>query len=134
MQRSGLLIAFMASAALSACGDAPDRGGAAHHGGRFFGIGVYVPGALWQRQAGVARPADNAAATIADDEQIIVVVDSQTGEVRQCGNLSGHCITLNPWAGTPSGAPARLSAHAADLERETPIAVNVQTATPANSQ
>ena len=88
------------------------------HGGRFLGIGVYQPGPLWSRMVAAARPTDSAAASVADDEQVIVVVDSNSGEIRQCGNLSGHCIGMNPWAGAlgqGQTAPVALNAHAADL-------------------
>ncbi|MEO6040308.1 MAG: hypothetical protein ABIP41_00215 [Croceibacterium sp.] len=65
---------------------------------------------------GVPAPSDPAAATIADDEHVIVVVDSITGEVRQCGDHSGYCVAMKPWSGGSS--PAMLSKHAADLAAE----------------
>jgi hypothetical protein len=70
--------------------------------------------------AAVNEPSDPAAARIADDEHVIVVVDSHTGEVRQCGDYSGACIAMNPWArnGSPNAAPIRLTKHAADLAAE----------------
>ena len=110
---TGLLIV----ACLGGCGSAPDQPGASHHGGRYLGIGVYQAGRLWSRMVTANRPVDAAAANTDDDEQVIVVVDSRTGEVRQCGNLTGYCIGMNPWTG-PSGqaAPVRLRQHAADLE------------------
>jgi len=117
--------------ALAGCDQGPVAGPGGHHGGRYLGIGTYVAGRLWSRQANVAAPSDPAAATIADDEQIVVTVDSQTGEVRQCGNLSGHCVVSNPWAGR--SAPANLSQHAADLDRETldaDVAANAVTNAP----
>lgn len=98
---------LLLTVSLGACGREP--GYAPRHGGRYVGIGIYSPGQMWQRLAGPARAADEGAATLRDDEQVIVVVDSQTGELRQCGNLSGHCIRMNPWSGQP--APARLNAH-----------------------
>ena len=65
--------------------------------GRYQGIGVYTAGNGWARIA-VPPPGEGSrAATLADDDHVIVVSDSQTGEVRQCGDLSGYCITLNPW-------------------------------------
>lgn len=83
--------------------------------GRFVGIGVYAPGRLWEELARPtpAIPPDPAAATLKDDDHIIVVVDTATGELRQCGNLSGHCLTSNPWAkATPTQpAPAALLKH-----------------------
>ena len=91
-----------------------------HHGGRYLGIGVYQAGILWSHLVAASRPPNTPAATIADDEQVIVVVDSNTGEIRQCGNFSGHCIGMNPWAnalGQGQAAPVDLNAHAADLDR-----------------
>ncbi|HEY5711201.1 MAG TPA: hypothetical protein VIT38_04825 [Allosphingosinicella sp.] len=117
MRRFAIGLSSGAAILLAGCGDRAVNGlEAQHHGGRFVGIGIYAPHTLWQRMTGVPRPANAQAATLEDDSQIIVVVDSQTGEIRQCGNLSGHCIRMNPWSGGP--APVSLSAHAADLERE----------------
>ncbi|HEV2817696.1 MAG TPA: hypothetical protein VGW40_10825 [Allosphingosinicella sp.] len=112
MRLIGLLFATLS---LGGCGFGPEPGHGPRHGGRYLGIGIYSPGAMWQRLAGVERAQDDAAATLRDDEQIIVVVDSQTGEVRQCGNLSGHCIRMNPWS-AQQPAPVRLSEHAADID------------------
>jgi hypothetical protein len=115
MRRIVLGIPILVAFSLSACDNGMRAGpGGGRHGGRYLGIGTYPPGRLWAEQSGVPRPADAHAATIADDEQIIVVVDSNTGEVRQCGNLSGRCIAANPWSGTP--APVALARHAADVE------------------
>lgn len=72
-------------------------GGEAAHQGRYLGVGVYPAGAMWS-QIVVSAPADPKVAGLKDDEQVIVVVDSRTGEVRQCGALSGYCIRLDPWA------------------------------------
>ncbi len=47
---------------------------------------------LWIR----ALPKVAGKAGLADDEQVIVVVDSDTGEIRQCGALSGYCVGLRP--------------------------------------
>jgi hypothetical protein len=113
MRLIGLL--FLASC-LGACGRGPESGHAPRHGGRYVGIGIYSAGQMWQRMAGAARSRDESAATLRDDEQVIVVVDSQTGEIRQCGNLSGHCIRMNPWTGQPAGS-ARLTEHQADVEQ-----------------
>ena len=120
MRYLGLGLLIGAAACLSGCGSTAATGPVAQHGGRYLGIGIYQPGPLWARMVAAARPADSPAATVADDEQVIVVVDSNTGEVRQCGNFSGHCIAMNPWAGAVGrgqSAPVALNAHAADLER-----------------
>jgi hypothetical protein len=42
--------------------------------------------------------ADDARAHPIDDQIVIVVADSQTGELRACGDLTGYCIGMNPWA------------------------------------
>jgi hypothetical protein len=47
-----------------------------------------------------------------DDQAIIVVVDSATGEIRSCGDLSGYCIGQNPWKkplASGQGAPVALA-------------------------
>ena len=86
-----------------------------------LGIGIYPAG----RDVAAAGRAPTAAADACrarrcdDDEQVIVVVDSQTGEIRQCGNLSGHCIGMNPWASRARPAGPRRSRSmrtAADLD------------------
>jgi hypothetical protein len=87
--------------------------------GRYLGVAVYAPGRMWEQVARAGAPTNAAAATLKDDEQVIVVVDSATGEVRQCGNLSGFCVAMNPWAGsaTPAqGAPALLQKHSQQLD------------------
>src|SRR5688572_2957146 len=94
--------------------------------GRYAGIGTYPAGQLWPQMIVAAQPKDSASARTEDDSQIIVVVDSVTGEVRQCGDLSGYCIGMNPWTGAlGSAAPVRLTIHAADLARETSEAADV---------
>ena len=116
MRHFGLGAALGAAILLSACDDTAGTGGGPHHGGRYVGIGLYAPSALWSRLAGVPRPSNPQAATLDDDNAVIVVVDSQTGEIRQCGNLSGHCIAMNPWSG--QSAAASLTAHSADLSAQ----------------
>jgi hypothetical protein len=111
-----------ASILLTSCSKSPDAAPAgARSPGRFAGIGVFDAGRLWAQMAGPDDKADPAAAKLADDEHIIVVLDSHTGEVRQCGDHSGYCVAMNPWAGPDSSArslPVRLRKHAADLEAE----------------
>ena len=118
MRRFGLLLL---TAGLAGCGGSADSGPAAHRGGRYAGIGIYSPGDLWQRLATAQRPADQAAANLRDDSAVIVVVDSQTGEIRQCGNLTGYCIRMNPWSGAlgrEQSEPVNLTEHQADVDRE----------------
>jgi hypothetical protein len=101
---------------LASCGGADAYTGAdvRKGSGRYSGIGVFDAGRLWAQMRGAPKPADDASATLADDEHVIVVLDSQTGEVRQCGDHSGYCVSMKPWAG---GADAvKLEKHAADLD------------------
>lgn len=89
--------------------------------GRYLGVAVYSPGPMWEQVARAGAPSDAAAATLKDDEQVIVVVDSATGELRQCGNLSGFCIAMNPWSKSVAptgGAPTSLLKHAQQLDDE----------------
>jgi hypothetical protein len=59
-------------------------------------------------------PANTASAKLVDDQAIIVVTDSQTGEIRACGDLTGYCVGMNPWQIKLVGsqiAPVRLTTH-----------------------
>jgi hypothetical protein len=76
---------------------------------------------MWARIANADAPKSPAAARLKDDEQVIVVVDTKTGEVRRCGNLSGCCVGMNPWARPLSGpqtVPLSVLKHAEDFEWE----------------
>jgi hypothetical protein len=45
----------------------------------------------------------------------------ETGEIRQCGNLSGYSVGMNPWNHALSGkqtAPLGLDKHAAELSSD----------------
>ncbi|HEY1605649.1 MAG TPA: hypothetical protein VGF77_08620 [Allosphingosinicella sp.] len=89
--------------------------------GRYAGIGVFDAGPLWSKMAVPRQAAGQQAATTADDEHIIVVVDTDSGEVRECGDLSGTCTSLSPWTSAiapAQKAPVPLTAHAADLARD----------------
>jgi hypothetical protein len=131
--RGGILISCVFLAvAIAGCDrhadiDAPGR----HAGGRYQGIGIYPADALWSRLAGNYSMKDRTRALRADDGQIIVVVDSRTGEIRQCGNLSGYCVTMNPWSaplGSDRSAPLGLSKHAADLANGTANSTDAEAA------
>jgi hypothetical protein len=120
MQRFGLGFLLIATL-LSGCDRTPATSQTIHHGGRYLGIGIYQASDLWQHMIAAARPADATAATVRDASQVIVVVDSNSGEIRQCGNMSGHCIGMNPWAttlGRGQAAPVALNVHADDILRE----------------
>ena len=114
-------VAALSTLATAACQKAggPVEPGSAHRG-RYAGVGIYTPGEMWAQLARSAARSDPAVARLEDDEQVIVVVDTRTGEVRQCGNLSGHCLAMDPWSASASvqAAPAPLLKHAQDLARE----------------
>jgi hypothetical protein len=87
--------------------------------GHYVGVGIYNPGAPWAKLADAPDTADPASARTADDQAIIVVVDSDTGEVRACGDLSGYCIGMNPWKHAlvaTQVTPVALRDHPADSE------------------
>ena len=114
------------SCLLSGCGQqSAVSGSASKSQGRYAGIGTYDAGRLWGQMVGTEAPSDTAAAKVEDDEHIIVVIDSHTGEVRQCGDYSGVCVAMNPWTGQGSrnAAPIKLKKHASDLAAEdaTPV-------------
>lgn len=88
---------IVAAVGLTACHKAEVAGGGPRHGGRYLGVGTYPAGDLWEYLARKDTPANPQSASLADDDQIIVTVDSRTGELRQCGNLSGYCLSSNPW-------------------------------------
>ncbi|WP_294120857.1 hypothetical protein [Sphingomonas sp.] len=120
--RSAAIGLLMPGLFLAGCNmqDADMTGTSAKGQGRYAGIGTFGVDSLWEQMAGVAEPKDPAAARPADDTQIIVVIDSHSGEVRQCGNNSGYCVTMKPWGspGAPNAAPVLLKKHASDLAAE----------------
>ena len=128
--KAWFVVAGLAAVLLGACqkkAEAPATGLFGGNGprGRYVAVGLYSPGQMWAHlkpaPAPAEPPADPDAATLADDEQIIVVMDSATGELRQCGNLSSHCIGFNPWAkplGATQSAPVQLLKHAQQLHEE----------------
>jgi hypothetical protein len=121
--RHAVLVMF-AALGLCGCGDnsAENAQEPAVPRGRYVGIGTYPATRLWAQVTLPKEPKPApAAANTEDDGQIIVVVDSSTGEVRQCGNYSGICIGMNPWTGALPAAqagPVTLTKHEADLQRE----------------
>jgi hypothetical protein len=101
--------------------DVDDASGNGQKNGRYVGLGIYSAGALWRHIKGIDPAKDPATARLKDDEHIIVSVDTQTGEVRQCGAHSGFCTTLNPWktAILPGQhLPVRLDTHSDDLAND----------------
>ena len=137
MKRSAIpwIVASMVSGgSLTGCKKAWDPAAATDQnsgrlGGRYVGVGIYDPGSLWTKMVG-AMPAppsaapsatatpNTAAANVDDDDKIILVIDSHTGEIRQCGNLSGYCVGMNPWTKAllaSQQGPVNLTQHAADI-------------------
>ena len=130
MKRSvsvGIVACALLSGALIGCHKIEPADGAEdspRQNGHYVGIGIYDPGELWAKMVAAPpskTPPPASSATIDDDTKIIVVVDSRTGEIRQCGNLSGHCVGMNPWTkallATDMGA-VNLTKHAADIRAE----------------
>jgi hypothetical protein len=97
----GLVVATLGAISATAIGVSgchkPDVVGLDDHRGRYAGVGIYAPGAAWVRLVQDQQPRPASAAKLADDEAIIVVTDSKTGELRACGDLSGYCVGMNPW-------------------------------------
>ena len=127
VQLSTLVIVGLVLAGCDSHGDI--RGPGQHAGGRYEGIGIYTADALWSRLRTSEASKDQTRALRADDGQIIVVVDTQTGEIRQCGNLSGYCVTMNPWSaqlGPDRFAPLSLAKHAEDLAKENEAAMDAE--------
>jgi hypothetical protein len=91
-------IALLASLSLAACkrADWSPISSLEQHG-RFLGVGIYGPGKAWTRMVADQIQKSDAVARPIDDQVIIVVADSQTGELRACGDLTGYCIGMNPW-------------------------------------
>ena len=93
-------IVLMAALSMSGCrkGGFGWLGPQPEHGhGRYEGVGIYGPGVAWTRMVAAQQTKETPAAQVIDDQAIIVVVDSATGEMRACGDLSGYCIGMNPW-------------------------------------
>jgi hypothetical protein len=83
--------------------------------GRYVGVGLYTPGKQWTRMVHAQAPKDDTLARPIDDQVVIVVADSATGEMRACGDLTGYCIGMNPWEHALAAsqfAPIQLTAHA----------------------
>ncbi len=109
--RSTIVLGLFAALGLAACEKPRPAATPALQAARYIGVGTYSPGRLWMR---IIHPdsKDLAAARLSDDDQVIVVVDTQTGEVRQCGNLSGFCVAMNPWdKPAAQSAPAPMQQH-----------------------
>jgi len=116
-----LACALLPLGVLAGCNSPEVEEGPSAAKGRYAGVGIYSPGPMWEQLGPPAASGNPAVATLRDDEKIIVVTDTRTGELRQCGNLSGHCIALNPWAkplAPGHAAPVRVLKHAHQLQAE----------------
>ena len=127
MKASYLGVVLVAGLALGGCHKATfwTEDDTKPHHGRYTGIGIYSVDRMWSRIVVADKPKDKAAALTADDQNVIVVVDGETGEIRQCGNLSGYCVGMNPWSQKLTGkqtAPLVLDKHAAELSNESAVA------------
>jgi len=123
-----LSVIILAAVSASGCHkvSAPDAGGDwslfGGHRGRYVGLGIYSPSTQWTKLADTAQAANSPAARPIDDQAIYVVIDSATGELRACGDLTGYCIGMNPWKKplTPAQiAPIVLTEHVKPPEPST---------------
>ena len=104
---------------MGACHAQPVAAPGAH--GRYVGVGIYAPTRPWTQMV-AQKTSDRGAATLADDQAIIVVTDSVTGEVRACGDMTGYCIAMNPWRVGSQTAPVKLAEHRDAPVDESPAA------------
>jgi len=121
--RDRFCAALLALFALVGCNKVGDESAASagpKSPGRYAGIGTFDAGRLWQQIKGAPASNESSTANLADDEHVIVVLDSHTGEIRQCGDHSGFCVAMNPWTAgaNNAAAPVNLTKHAADLNAE----------------
>jgi hypothetical protein len=82
--------------------------------GRYVGVGIYGPGRQWTRMVAAQQPIGETPARPVDDQAIIVMSDTDTGELRACGDLTGYCIGMNPWKqplAPAQVAPIDLTSH-----------------------
>jgi hypothetical protein len=110
-------VVALACLLMSGCHRIADSLDSAGHPGRYAGIGLYQPSKQWAKLAAAEAAGDERTARRADDQVIIVVQDSRTGEVRACGDLTGYCIGMNPWKAALTAdriTPVKLTEHVAD--------------------
>jgi len=97
-RRIGLIgAALIATAGCKRSEDSPWAFGDFGRHGRYVGVGIYGPGRQWTRMVAAQQPVSEAAARPVDDQAIIVMSDTDTGELRACGDLTGYCVGMNPW-------------------------------------
>lgn len=105
--------ATLIAASLCGCSRLPLPSSHPLHG-RYVGIGIYNPNAQWTQMVGADAPKETPAARTIDDQAIIVVEDSETGDIRACGDLTGYCIGMNPWKkalASSQSVPINLTEH-----------------------
>jgi hypothetical protein len=99
--------------------------------GRYAGVGIYGPGRQWTKLIANPQATDKQAAQPIDDQVIIVVQDSATGEIRACGDLTGYCIGMNPWKTalvSTQIAPIKLTEHRTPDEPDATVELTAKAA------
>ncbi|HEY2662093.1 MAG TPA: hypothetical protein VGI79_20405 [Caulobacteraceae bacterium] len=99
------------------------------HHGRYSSVGIYGPSRQWTKLAVVQQAKDPQTAQLIDDQVIIVVQNSATGEVRACGDLTGYCIGMNPWKTalvSAQIAPLKLTEHRPPDEPDATVAITAK--------
>jgi hypothetical protein len=127
-----VVVAAIATLSVFGCNKPAAFSGSSGHG-RYAGVGLYPAGQMWSQIAAANTPKDASAARPNDDEQVIVVLDTVTGELRQCGNLTGYCVGMNPWAKplvASQIAPIPLAKHADQIAQEAEAAAKANEARP----
>jgi hypothetical protein len=82
--------------------------------GPYSGVGLYGPGRQWTKLAANQAAKDKDSARAIDDQVVIVVQNTATGEVRACGDLTGYCIGMNPWKApllASQVSPVKMTSH-----------------------
>ena len=126
MRTIRVLLLLTTAIVLAGCGEmASNVADSNEPHGRYGGVGIYGAGKVWSHLKVADESTDPNAATIKDDDAVIVVVDSKTGEVRECGNYSGYCTNIQPWAKFVAGTPVKVTMHAADIEDSNTSAATV---------
>jgi len=80
----------------------------------YIAVGIYTPSVVWQRlvEGGAQTQVKETSARKVDDQAIIVVQNSRTGDIRACGDMTGYCVGMNPWAKPPGQlTPVSLTDH-----------------------
>ncbi|QUD89462.1 hypothetical protein [Phenylobacterium montanum] len=122
----------LAGLALSGCKKlsepAAEERQAAQHG-RYAGVGLYGPSKQWTKLISTQQTKDESTAQPIDDQIIIVVQDTVTGEVRACGDLTGYCIGMNPWKKALLAeqiAPLKLNEHVKPDQADVTVELGVK--------